>query len=768
MPFDSRLLVSCIMPTYNRRAYVPQAVRYFLCQDYEPKELIVVDDGSDSIADLIPPDDRIRYIHLDTRATVGAKRNLACEHARGEIIAHWDDDDWHAPHRLRYQIAAFAGEDVDVCGIRELLFYDLRAERAWQYTYPQNQRLWLSGSSLCYTRAFWASNRFTAVNVGEDARFVWSGRPERMRALPDATFHVGMIHQGNVSPKQTGGSYWQPYPVEQIARLLGADWSYYQPERAAITASSRPAASESMPPLSLATSAAGARATGSAGAQDARLPPCERSISMLTVARAADLNLPEYAAFNHGQSLPWMRRWELPFVLFQARLANTMAVLDCSINPVNLQQRLVQLYPHTLYRYWNPIQSQQFSLPVGVPDESFDRVICVNTLEHLLKEQRDALIGMMARKLKPGGRLLLTSDYYFDSAWEQPAFLQAGVMRADRSEVFNGWNKVTPGEWLECCGRQDLHPAGESVEEPREDDTTLYLNQRPYVHACIAGAFDKRSAADLPAGKKIVLALLTWNTRDVSLDSVRAYVREAHMLKRLGQTPFLCVCDNGSTDGTAGALRAIEPEIDLPHRFILNHENLGNSIARNQIIDYMLECDADYLLFMDGDIEIVPFSSFAMLRYMENSGHRLGCIGADSRGQTPYRERATAYKYSVDGPVQTTNLVAWTQYGMFRRAVFGDGVRFDQAEPFDSAGWGFEDNDLAFQMEMKGYLNQYFTGMVYLHRDARSSIRIMRERGIDAAALYVRRKQYVIDKWSPIPTINNGPLGDVRRIQLRI
>ena len=256
-------------------------------------------------------------------------------------------------------------------------------------------------------------------------------------------------------------------------------------------------------------------------------------------------------------------------------------------------------------------------------------------LEHLLKAQREALIAAMARKLKPGGWLILTSDYYFDAFWTQPAFLQGGVMRADRSEIFNGWNKVTPQEWLEIGRRYDLHPIAETVEEPREDDAGLYRQRPPYPHACIAGVFRKTPRTDLPAGKKIVLALLAWNTRDVTMDSVRAHVREAQMLRRLGQEPFLCICDNGSTDGLADALQAFESNVDIPHQFIFNRDNLGSSIARNQIIDYMLACDADYLLLMDGDIEIVPFSSFAMLRYMENNGHQLGCIGADSRRANP-------------------------------------------------------------------------------------------------------------------------------------
>jgi glycosyltransferase involved in cell wall biosynthesis len=85
-------LVSCIMPTYNRRHFVARAIEYFLRQDYEPKELIVVDDGDHLMADLMPDHPRVRYIRLERRLTVGAKRNLACEHTTGEIIPHGDDE----------------------------------------------------------------------------------------------------------------------------------------------------------------------------------------------------------------------------------------------------------------------------------------------------------------------------------------------------------------------------------------------------------------------------------------------------------------------------------------------------------------------------------------------------------------------------------------------------------------------------------------------------------------------------------------------------
>ncbi len=226
---DPTPLVSCIMPTADRRAFVPHAVEYFLRQDYAPRELIVVDDGDEPVADLLPTDTRIRYVRLEDKLPVGAKRNLACKAARGQIIAHWDDDDWHAPHRLSYQIETMQRTGALLCGINRLLFYDVRSGRGWQYVYPQDQRLWLSGSTLCYRRAYWAAHPFARINVGEDARFVWAAAPEQMTALPDSTFHIGIIHAHNVSPKRADNEYWSPFPGAQLRKLFGADWPRYAP-----------------------------------------------------------------------------------------------------------------------------------------------------------------------------------------------------------------------------------------------------------------------------------------------------------------------------------------------------------------------------------------------------------------------------------------------------------------------------------------------------------------------------------------------------------
>jgi glycosyltransferase involved in cell wall biosynthesis len=215
------------MPTYNRRSFIPNAIRYFLRQEYPNKELIVIDDGTDSIEDLIPAVENIRYYRLENKKTLGAKLNMACEYAAGNIIAHWDDDDWYAPRRLQYQFEELSKGNKELCGINNLLYFDLRTHKALQYIYPSNHRVWLIGSSLFYQKDLWSTRRFADIDVGMDGLFVWSVPPERIEVLTDSSYAVHMIHDHNISPKKTDGLWWHTIPVDQIQEILDADWPYY-------------------------------------------------------------------------------------------------------------------------------------------------------------------------------------------------------------------------------------------------------------------------------------------------------------------------------------------------------------------------------------------------------------------------------------------------------------------------------------------------------------------------------------------------------------
>lgn len=92
------MLVSVIIPTYNRASFLGRAISSVLAQSYEELELIIVDDGSSDNSKVICDeiqDERISYYFKDNGG-VSSARNFGVERANGKFIAFLDsDDEWH-------------------------------------------------------------------------------------------------------------------------------------------------------------------------------------------------------------------------------------------------------------------------------------------------------------------------------------------------------------------------------------------------------------------------------------------------------------------------------------------------------------------------------------------------------------------------------------------------------------------------------------------------------------------------------------------------
>jgi glycosyltransferase involved in cell wall biosynthesis len=220
-------LVSCIMPTCDRLEFVPEAVRAFLKQDYSDLELVIVDDGAQSVESVLPADPRLRLIRLPRKNNVGGKRNIACASARGEFIVHWDDDDWYPVDRVRRQITALRAARKEICGSSILFYYDVVEGRAWRYQYPGAIRRWVGGNTLAYRKSWWINHPFAEIQVGEDCRFVWNAPAAAICDLASPELCVSRIHRGNTSPKQLVGSYWQACAAAELQQLLGTEWSQF-------------------------------------------------------------------------------------------------------------------------------------------------------------------------------------------------------------------------------------------------------------------------------------------------------------------------------------------------------------------------------------------------------------------------------------------------------------------------------------------------------------------------------------------------------------
>ncbi|EGP5645247.1 glycosyltransferase family 2 protein, partial [Enterococcus faecium] len=100
----NNILVSVIIPFYNQKFWLEQAVDSVLKQTHQFFEIIVVNDGSlESIEDIDNKDKRIRVIEKKNGGPASA-RNLGMKLSNGKYIAFLDSDDIWLPNKLEVQL----------------------------------------------------------------------------------------------------------------------------------------------------------------------------------------------------------------------------------------------------------------------------------------------------------------------------------------------------------------------------------------------------------------------------------------------------------------------------------------------------------------------------------------------------------------------------------------------------------------------------------------------------------------------------------------
>lgn len=184
-------LVSCVLPTANRRSFLKQTIKYFMRQTYPQKELIIIDDGEDSSGDVVPSHDQITYIRLNQHIALGTKLNLGIERASGTIIQKWDDDDYYHPNFLATNIATLlmhSTEDCVVCHDRFLVFLAATAEL--KITDPG----WCAGSTLCFFQQLWQKAGFRPLECAVDWHFLEDHAPVRC-GVSDPELHMVVRHK---------------------------------------------------------------------------------------------------------------------------------------------------------------------------------------------------------------------------------------------------------------------------------------------------------------------------------------------------------------------------------------------------------------------------------------------------------------------------------------------------------------------------------------------------------------------------------------------
>jgi len=165
--------VSICTPTFNRRPFIPMAIKCFEHQTY-PKdrmEWIIVDDGDDKIEDLVSHIPQVRYVKYDEKMTLGKKRNITNDMAKGDIIVYMDDDDYYPPERVKHAVDTLKGSKALCAGSSAMFIYFKHIDKMLQFgPYGPNHA---TAATFAFKRELLKQTRFDeSSSVAEERKFL--------------------------------------------------------------------------------------------------------------------------------------------------------------------------------------------------------------------------------------------------------------------------------------------------------------------------------------------------------------------------------------------------------------------------------------------------------------------------------------------------------------------------------------------------------------------------------------------------------------------
>jgi glycosyltransferase involved in cell wall biosynthesis len=209
-------LVTIITPTYSRDTFLSKTLQYVKSQTYANIEWLVCDDSLKP-SSIWTYSHNIRYDHSPQRLSIGTKRNRLIAQARGEIIVHFDDDDYYAPNYVSTMVDNLKHNDL--INLRGWFVNDLRSNffgycdttdktpshyrlspdgcQHGRFERQENNDHLGFGFSFVYRRDCWERHPFPDVNWNEDA--VFSAHAKMGGIMDQGGLCLHTIHADNTS-----------------------------------------------------------------------------------------------------------------------------------------------------------------------------------------------------------------------------------------------------------------------------------------------------------------------------------------------------------------------------------------------------------------------------------------------------------------------------------------------------------------------------------------------------------------------------------------
>lgn len=194
--------VSIITPTKNRKNIFPIAVHNFLNFIYprEKLEWVIVNNGQESVENLLPKNHNIHYIQLDDKNyTIGELRNICIENCTNEYIVYMDDDDVYRPESILARVKSllkYKELGVECVGCTQVGCFNIINGQSVLGT---NNTMYLSEASIAHTKKFWETRKYDNDDKYAEYKHFLMFRQDKIRAIPYQFIMIALNHKTNTT-----------------------------------------------------------------------------------------------------------------------------------------------------------------------------------------------------------------------------------------------------------------------------------------------------------------------------------------------------------------------------------------------------------------------------------------------------------------------------------------------------------------------------------------------------------------------------------------
>lgn len=212
----SRPFVTVVVPTYNRREFLPYLLHQYKYQTYPHNcmELLIIDDSPETNEDIFAKEDKkkynIRYIYLKEKIRLGTKRNMLNDEAKGDIIVCMDDDDWYPSCRVSHCVQKLTQSKMQIGGSTILHIYYPHIDLIYQFgpygvkdiSQVQASRHSTAGP-MCYTKEYTKTHRYPDDADKAEEKIWTNGFSEPMVQLDPHQTMICFCYQLSHTEKNT-------------------------------------------------------------------------------------------------------------------------------------------------------------------------------------------------------------------------------------------------------------------------------------------------------------------------------------------------------------------------------------------------------------------------------------------------------------------------------------------------------------------------------------------------------------------------------------